>query len=551
MGPGSRAWDSSFRRRWLSDDDARRCRRILAVVATYWVLDRTTRAIARLDQADAVGAVLVTRALAGHPLVVAGAVVVAVVGAVGLRADGRRRLRGPWTALEHGNVLRWLATPPLTLVAWYGTSYRYNYVLERWHAVDRAAVLVLVVAAWLRPAFVPLCVLQARVIDAQFELPTGARASQNIANLVTVTLLVLVAVHVVAAVTDDADSSAVIVVLATAIAAQFWVSGQAKLGLRWWSGADPGNFALSSYTAGWGGKGDGRWARSLASAFDTGRVPMIAGTVLLEVFSFVAVLRRRLLRIWLVGWAGFHAVVFATCGFVLLEWFVVEVGLFVVLAVRRLRPWAARCHTPACGVLAAAIVVGGGATLYRPPRLAWYDSPVAYGYEIEAVGLSGRTYHVPVLALAPLEQDVGFLFVHFRATPELAAGYGAVGWKPLLDQLAAVRTFDELAALERAAAPVSPAVRTASENLVLAWLQSAGAHDTPWFMPSPPPRYWTSRPDPSFDGDERLRSAAVVLVTSIAMGDAQQWSRVTVLQAEVDGRGRAAVTWRVGDGGGS
>jgi hypothetical protein len=198
-------------------------------------------------------------------------------------------------------------------------------------------------------------------------------------------------------------------------------------------------------------------------------------------------------------------------------------------------------------VLAGTLVLLGG-FLFQPPRLAWYDSPVAYGYEVEATGLSGRTYHVPLRRFAPFEQDMSFVFATFQPQGPLAGGYGALAWRGTLDALAAVDTFEQLDALERQGEPTPPGRRAASEALVVRWLERTYHRDRVPVVPIPPPRYVTGRSGPAYEGDEPLRSAEVVLVRSIEDGGSQRFTRQPLLRVEADTGGHAAVSWRVEDG---
>lgn len=515
---------------------------IVGVVAAYVVLDVLTRLAADLDPSDVFESVLVWQMLVSNPIPV---VVLLVAGAV-LYRTGRGRLVAPWTAVDHGTVLRWFAAPLVVMSTWYGATYEFNYFLDQWHAADRILLVVLAVGAWFRPIVLLAFVLQARVIAEQFAFPLGALASQNITELLMIALLVIVAMYVVAAAMGTSETSAVMLVLATVVAAHFFVPGFAKvrLGIDWFTMNEIGNFAWNSHVAGWMGGGDGGWARSLASVSQTLRLPIVLGTVFIEVGAIVAVLHRRLLRLWLPAWALFHLAIFAMSGFLLLEWIVVEIALLVVFTRRELGEWLGRNDTPARAILAVGLVVVAGPIIYHPPSLAWFDSPVSYAYEVDAVGVSGAEYHVTLDALAPYQQDFGFVFAHFREEAEVVMGYGAVGSLWLFEVLETTSDFDELDALEATYDPNPAFVRDQSAEVVLRWFDYANERGDPsWFPLGAPGKYWESRPDDIYDFGEQLQSVDVVLVRSIIDDDADdvRRDRATVLRIAADDNGNGVV----------
>jgi hypothetical protein len=517
---------------------------VVGVVAAYVVLDVLTRWAAGIDAVDVFEPLLVWRMVISNPI----PIVLLIAAIAGVQRFGRGALLADWTAVDHGVVLRWVATPIVVISTWVGATYEFNFFVDQWHAADRFLLVALAVGAWFRPIVLVAFVLQARLIAEQFAVPFGALASQNISELLMICLLVIVAMYAVAAVVGTTESSGVMLVLATVVATHFFLPGFAKLrlGIDWFTDNEIGNFAWNSYVAGWMGGGDGGWARSVSSVARTLRLPIALGTVLIEVGAIVAVLHRRLLRWWLPAWVVFHLSIFVMSGFLLLEWIVVEVVLFVVLTRRSLVDWLSRNDTPARALLAVGLVVVAGPIIYHPPTLAWFDSRVSYAYEIEAVGESGAAYHVSLSEMAPYQQDFGFVFAQFRERPELVRGYGAIGDVWLFEQLQAVEDFDDIDALEAIDDPTSEFTRDQSEQMVLRWFDHANAHGDPsWFPLGAPAKYWVGRPDDVFDFGERLQSVEVVSVRSIIADDADdvRRDRSTVLSVVADdsGRGQIAV----------
>ncbi len=320
------------------------------------------------------------------------------VGVAGLLlGPGRNRALAGWDQLEHGEALRLFAMPLVMLSVWYHALYSYNYFLDEWHHLDRLAIIGLGIAVWWRPIFLVPLVLVARVIDAQFLVPFGSSPGVNIGQLLLMCLLVVAAGLIGFAIHGDHRTSGVVLVISAVVASHFFEPGRSKISLGWATNSDLSEFAHASYTAGWRGSGDGTWSDSIASIVETLNIPIIVGTILLEVGALIAVANYRLLRWWLVGWILLHGAILAVSGFWLFEWVLVELLLLILLFRRDLRDTLRENDTPARALLAVGLVAIGG-VLFHPPKLAWLDAPVSYGYEIEAVeqAVGGTTSSVAV-----------------------------------------------------------------------------------------------------------------------------------------------------------
>ena len=213
-------------------------------------------------------------------------------------------------------------------------------------------------AAIARPAFLVPFVIVVRVVNEQFLFPFGTTAARNVDDLLLMVLLVIAAAHLLFVVTGHNRTAGVVLLISAALAAHFFMPGKSKLSIGWVSAGELANLPLSSYTAGWLGHTGGRWAEILAGFYERFRLPVVAGTLLLEVGAIVAVVHPRLIRLWLPGLVVFHVMTFATTGFWFVSWIALEVGLLVVLSLPSLRSWVMENATPARGLLAVACVAG-------------------------------------------------------------------------------------------------------------------------------------------------------------------------------------------------
>ena len=87
------------------------------------------------------------------------------------------------------------------VLAWQSALYDYNWLADRTHGFDRALVVVLAVAAIVRPAFLVPFVIVVRVVNEQFLFPFGTTAARNVDDLLLMALLVIAATHLLFVVT--------------------------------------------------------------------------------------------------------------------------------------------------------------------------------------------------------------------------------------------------------------------------------------------------------------------------------------------------------------
>jgi hypothetical protein len=508
----------------------------------FLAIDRVTRLLSRLTDADIARRVLLVRVVRDRPVMIA---VVLAVGATALVL--RPRLRAGWDAFEHGRELRWFALPIVVLLSWSGSMYGFNFEAGQWHTIDRLLVVALAAAVWRWPVALVPYVLQVRIVSHQFDHGFATAAGQNIDELLVMALVCIAAVVIVTAVLDIDDTSWVLLLLMALIASHFFLPGRSKLPLDWVTTNDLSHFPISAYTAGWRGAGDGTWARRMSDLADIFNVPLRIGALVLELGAIVAVTHVRLFRLWVPGWVLFHLTVLAFTGFWFGNWIAVEIGVLVLLVLPSLREWTTRHASVAAAALAAVLVLLG-AHVFQPPRLAWLDGPVSYGLEITATGESGTEYRVPASGFAPFDQEIAFVRLPLAGTREAAAAYGAVATRQEFEALAALETIDDLTAYERTLGPTFAAPDSTAERFFTAWLDHANDRDIdPWFLVGPLPHFRTSAPSPTYDGQEPLAGIVVTRVTALDLGNRVEYRRERVLDVEVGADGEANVVARWDD----
>ena len=506
---------------------------VIFLFALYLLLDLATRVLSNTNFSRMRGPALIRGAVETNPLAY-------LATATGVALAGWRwpkRLLSEWTALDQGRVLRAMALAPVAILTWHGSLYEYNFLLEQAHLGDRILLLLLAIGCVARPLFLAPFALQSRVIAEQFDYPFGTTAAQNIDDLLVIVVLVLASAHLLFVMTGRRQTSPVVLLLSAAVATHFFVPGRSKLAIGWLTSTDLSHLPVSAYVAGWQAQGNGEWAKQMSNLARAGGRTMLLGTLVIELGSVIAAMHYRLMRLWLPATVLFHVVLFAFTGFWFLSWVVVEIGFLAVLFHRPLRPWLEENLTPARAFLTAGVVVFAGASIFHPPRLAWLDAPVSYGYRIEATGESGARYTVPISALAPFVQELSFFILRLADTNPVSGGYGAVGDRSCYERLQEISTFAELAAAE---GPVDLEERTSSQTFMMRFMDHANDRGPMWRSSiSPPDHFWTASAEPQFNFQESIDQLDVFVLRSIHQEGEQMTSSELVLTLAVGPDGSA------------
>jgi hypothetical protein len=381
--------------------------------------------------------------------------------------------------------------------------------------------------------------LQSRIIASQFDYPFDTRAAQNIDDLLVIALLAIAAAHALHILLGTTMTSPVLLVLGAGIVTHFFIAGRFKLHLDWLALNQPGNLALSGSVAGWLGGESAGWARWLSSVIEGSEGLLGASVLTLELGGIFALLHFKVLRWWLAAAIVFHLATFAIVGFWFASWIALELSLIVILSLPSLRSWVIENMTAARAVLSSLIVIVGGAQLFHPPALAWLDSPVAYGYRVEAVGESGTRYHVPISSFAPVVQELTFARLGLGETSPASGGYGAVSSIAKYEQLTQIRSLSQLEEIET---PLDLELKQKSELFMIAYVDAANERGSSWWHAiSPPDHFWTTTMEPQFRFEERIEKLDVHRLTALHSSGGSQLHWDTVLSLTVDDSGKAQI----------
>ncbi len=529
-------------------DAARNAIPFLALLIAVFVLDRATRAVVDLAGDDVFNTSLLIASIERNLILWVVAITAVVFGGVvlAMSGDGTNRLLEPWQALEHGSVLRWLSVPLIAYSTWVGALGSFNFFSNQLYLFDRGLMIALALLVLWRPvALVPFVVVT-RVLAEQTLFPFSNPAVQNVDDLPAFALLIIAAGHLWYVATARRETSPILLGLLALVAAHFYLPGRGKLNLDWLENNNTGNLALSSYTAGWLANTDGSALRSLANLLDSANPAIKLFTLVVELGSILAILTRRLSALWIVMWIFLHISIFAATGFVFVGWILLELGLLVILLSGSLRSWVDENVTLGRGLLAVAAVFVAP-ILFHPPGLTWLDSPVSYGYRVQAIGESGESYEVPIALFSPLDTDVSFLNVQVTERQPAVGAYGSLATVADLQTFEAVDDFDELAVIE-AQQPINELTEV-SQDFIISFFDYANSGDGSLLRAiDPPAHFLTQSPGPRFSFQEPLQQLQLFRVTNIhrlstgatSIDETFRTELVLTVEQDDDGAGRVA-----------
>jgi hypothetical protein len=423
------------------------------LVALFVIIDRSLLLVSRLPATSYEGETITLEAIS-HLLTrptaaIAGLVLIAFVIAIAVR---RRTLRSRWSDFAYGNQLRILIAVVAFLLAWRSGTYEYNAYFDQFHLIDRILLpLVAILLIW-RPVFVLPFLWILLPIMQQFNHPIGGYSWAE--QILPVQILTLFsAVVLVSLIMGRQWSREFIFLSFCMLAAYFWVPGIGKLRLNWFLEDQVYLLLPATYANGWLGFLPTHTISSITQALAWVNIPMKIGTMIGEVGAIACLWSRASLRLFLLLWIGLHAGIVLMSGIFFWMWIILE-AVVLLLFFRRDAPDLpifTRAH-----FLLSILIIGGGAFLFNPEKLAWKDSPVSYTYLLEGVGTEGQTYRLPPRYFAPFEYQFTLSSFHYlTADPHLMIVWGATSSGRMADALAKSDGPEQVFEVEKALGTVS------------------------------------------------------------------------------------------------
>jgi len=240
----------------------------------------------------------------------------------------------------------------------------------------------------------------------------------------------------------------------------------------------------------------------------------------------VIMLRHRRVAVGLLlGCAAMHVGILLTTGIFFWKWIVLDTSLAAMV-------WwlpagdARRLFGPAAAVAGVVLIASLFVTHRRPVVLAWYDSPMAFQFRIEAIGTDGTPYEVTPAMLAPYDLPLAQgRFYFLTDVPMLVDCLGSTPHWDMLRKLETARTAEDLAAIRTVFGnPRTNAARAERFELLIQrfFRHQQSPRATSWMsrLPSAPQHIWTAphRSDGqvTYDGQDTIQSVRIRLLEALA-----------------------------------
>jgi len=432
-----------------------------------------------------------------------------------------RRLR--WRAMELGTMVRWLALANCLALAWTYSTYPYNYWLDRPHDLDRFLLFVLPWLVLWHPGFLGVFLAHAHLMAGQFNEPLQYSWTDK---LLVYEVLLLLFVFVCLTLATRRGLLPFVGAALCLVALYYAVPAGGKLFLGWLTRNDQANIVLSAWHQNGWLDGLGQIGRSRVVAIVAWTAPLLKLATLACELGVVIMLRHRRVAVGLLlGCAAMHVGILLTTGIFFWKWIVLDASLAAIV-------WwlpavdARRLFGPVQAVCGLVLISVLFVTHRRPVVLAWYDSPMAFQFRIEAVGTDGTAYEVTPAALAPYDLPLAQgRFYFLTDVPMLVDCLGSTPHWDMLRKLQTARTAEDLAAIR--AVFGNPRTNAASAERFELLIQRFFRHQqsprtTSWMsrLPSAPQHIWTAphRSDgqETYDGQDAIQSVRIRLREALA-----------------------------------
>lgn len=353
-----------------------------------------------------------------------------------------------WTSSELGSRIRWIIGLIAVTLALPFSTYSYNYFFDQPHYFDRGLLAALAMGTFVHPFFLPLFLLQIYIVTGQFNHPAPMAFTWTDKILLYQLLGIAVAMLPLKLFNRRIGWVPYFIVAVAAIASFYLLPGIGKLKMEWLQINQTSNIIKAAhFQNGW--LKDPEVYQSvlkMAAATDWLLKPT---TLFIELAMVLVFFRRWVAVLMFICAAGFHIGIFVSSGIFFWKWVVVELAL-VCMILTIPRSLAGSMFNGRQVAIAACFVAMFSFWSSRVVNLAWYDTNLAFHFNYEAVGKSGKRYEVPPYLFAPYDLPFAkgrFYFLTDR--PQMVDCLGATWDKETLMNLRECDSPDEFVDVHR------------------------------------------------------------------------------------------------------
>ncbi len=399
---------------------------------------------------------------------------------------------------------------------------RLQLIFQSTHTFDRLLLIALAVLVVWRPALIFPYTLLLFAMVWQFDYPLVSQYPWTEMNMLVRILTLWCAAFLAHLITGSIRTTEFMFALICLIASFYWGSGIGKLELNWITHPYLNLLWAGSYANGWLSFLQPGQIASIVNATQPFALPLMVFTLFVEWAVLLVLVHRRVMLVFLFSFIAFHAGIFLVSGMLFWKWMVLEAALVILFFARK-------STTPniysVTHVLLSAVIIATGGIWFRPSNLSWYDTRLAYIYQLRGTGASGKTYEIPIRSLTPYADTFTLgNFGYLSKYPQLTHIWGVTSDRYMADALLPAQTPEQIYALEAREGRVLYD-ETASQRFddfaqrFFGNLNMRGSKTTPFSLLQPPAHLWTIPRDSVFAGEEPIVRVTVYQRTWLLSDD--------------------------------
>lgn len=328
-----------------------------------------------------------------------------------------------WSEFDHSKWLRIFIFFCALPLAWYYSTFEFNYFLGHSHLFDRIFLIILLGLIWVHPAFASIFIVFLMAFANQFYQPFGHLSGSDRKAPIDMLILfgsllyfklfsapwaqgLLKSFKPSILKIDKRRSILLFLILAAGIIGGLYATPAiVKVFYSWLQYEQLDLILPSKYLRGWLATLDPGVIASINSYIQLFNKPMIIGVLILEFAGMWILFKRRLFVLLLVAFCLLHIMIFVLAGILFWKWIFVDIALAV--CVWQMTKSEEKWLFNRANAWIVFFLVLFSIPLFNAQRLGWLDINFDRLYELEVKTESGRTLPVHWSTVHPYSLTFG------------------------------------------------------------------------------------------------------------------------------------------------
>lgn len=302
----------------------------------------------------------------------------------------RKKLFLSWTSFESGKIIKRVVVIIALILAWYYSSYDYNFYFNQSHIFDRVLLVCFALAIYYRPIFIlPFLLL---LFSIMMQFASFPYYSTGISPFLLIRILILFLAFVVYKLLFKRfELSIFVFLLCCLIGTHYFTPGYGKLNSEWIFNDHINYLIAATYPNGWLSFLNESSISSFIQFLDTFNGHLRVFTLIVECGVLFFFFHLKYLRFILTCAIVMHLGILMYSGIFFWMWILLHLTLLFILFKKDL---------PIHNIfnryyfIAGLFLIGLGKFWASAGALSWLDSPLSYTYVIEAKTEDGEVLNL-------------------------------------------------------------------------------------------------------------------------------------------------------------